>query len=713
VGLVPFLWALRAAGPRRGLLLGAAFGVAFFGTTLYWIGLFGVMAWTALVLMSAGFATLFGLAAPVFARPGRPFLRAAGVASLWVVVEWLRSMFPLGGFTWGTLGVSQVENRITLRLASVAGVWGVTFVVVAVNALIVEALAGGGGARRRLSRVAVAAALALGPIAIAFPSASGPPVDVATVQVDVRLARNTDGLFEDRAVAMLNVREDRTLATDPPDLVVWGEGALDPGATSDPRTLTAVRDAIASVGALTLTGAVTNDALGAQRTEALLFDGRGALVDRYAKVHLVPFGEYVPWRNELGWIKALEQIPVDRVPGDRVHTMQIPGLPTFGTPICFENSFAGIDRAMVRQGATFLVITTNDASYGTTAASAQQLEMSRMRAVEDGRWIVHAAVSGISAFIDPSGRAVSTTGLFEPAILRGTIRSSESRTWYVRLGDWLPRLSLLFLAGLFVVPRRRRTAPITPPPLPARPRTLVILPTYEERDTIEWVLEHLSALPDGVEMLVVDDSSPDGTADIVRSEASRNPRIRLEQRSEKSGLASAYMGGFRIGIDEGFDLIVEMDSDLSHDPAELSRLLAGARDHDLTVGSRYVPGGSVTNWGRARVVLSKAGNTYARLMLGVPIRDATSGYRVYRRQMLERLISDPVTADGYGFQIELVRRAWRLGYDIGEVPITFREREHGHSKISRRIVLEALWKVTIWGLEDRLGVPRPSGAERP
>jgi dolichol-phosphate mannosyltransferase len=187
----------------------------------------------------------------------------------------------------------------------------------------------------------------------------------------------------------------------------------------------------------------------------------------------------------------------------------------------------------------------------------------------------------------------------------------------------------------------------------------------------------------------------------------------LQQRPEKSGLASAYLGGFRVGIDEGFDLVVEMDSDLSHDPIELPRLLAGARDHDLTVGSRYVPGGSVTNWSRARVALSRAGNTYARIMLAIPIRDATSGYRVYRREMLERLIADPVTADGYGFQIELVHRAWRLGYDVGEVPITFREREHGHSKISRGIVVEALWKVTIWGLRDRLRAPASSSAQRP
>ena len=150
-----------------------------------------------------------------------------------------------------------------------------------------------------------------------------------------------------------------------------------------------------------------------------------------------------------------------------------------------------------------------------------------------------------------------------------------------------------------------------------------------------------------------------------------------------------------------------MDSDLSHDPAELPSLLAAARTHDLVVGSRYIPGGSVTDWSPQRVALSRAGNVYARLSLGVPIHDATSGYRVYRRDLLEELMRRPFDADGYGFQIELVLRAHRLGFDVGESPITFRERRYGESKISRSIVVEALWKVTRWGLDLRLRPSRP------
>ena len=212
----------------------------------------------------------------------------------------------------------------------------------------------------------------------------------------------------------------------------------------------------------------------------------------------------------------------------------------------------------------------------------------------------------------------------------------------------------------------------------------------------------------GVDVFVVDDASPDGTGRVVEELAATDPHIRLLERAHKAGLASAYGEGFRVGVAEAYDLIVEMDSDLSHDPAELSSLLEAAARFDLVVGSRYVPGGSVTNWSPARVALSRAGNRYARFMLGVQINDATSGYRVYRRQLLEALLAQPITSDGYGFQIELVMRAWDQGYAVGEVPITFREREHGHSKISRGIVAEAWWLVTFWGVRRRLGLRRPA-----
>jgi apolipoprotein N-acyltransferase len=711
VAVAPFLWILRSAGGRRGAALGFAFGLSCYGATIYWIERFGQMAWLSLTLLATASAVVFGVLAPIMYRRGRPIVTAVGLAALWTVMDWVRTMWPLGGFSWGSLGVSQIDNRATVRLATIAGAWGVTFVVVVVNALVVEALAGDGGGARRAGRLGLAAVAIAAPLLVPFSVPNGRDIDVATLQVDVRQAASASSVSEDEGVARLHIALHARLAADPPDLAIWGEGALDPGAANDPRIVADVRSVIAAVGAPTLTGAVPNDPDGTQHTSAILFDGAGNLADRYDKVHLVPFGEYVPWRDELSWISAIDQIPVDRTPGERVHTVSTIGLPPFATPICFENSFPALTRAFVRAGAEFLVVPVNNASYGTTAASAQQLQMSRMRAVEDGRWVVNAAVSGITAFVDPTGRVVAEAGLFREAIVRHTIRSSDATTPYVRLGDWFPWLSLVVVAGMLLVPRRRSGERPAPEPLsPDRRRTLVILPTYDERDTIEWVLARLLALPERVDVLVVDDASPDGTGELVRSVAAEEPRVRLLERPKKSGLGSAYLDGFRVGLDDGYDLLVEMDSDLSHEPEELPALLAAAASgRDLVVGSRYVPGGSVTDWSRSRVALSKAGNGYARLMLGLPIRDATSGFRAYRRRALEELVTHRLHSDGYGFQIELVMRAWNAGYDVGEVPITFREREHGHSKISRTIIVEALWLVTVWGVKARFAAPRSAG----
>jgi dolichol-phosphate mannosyltransferase len=203
-------------------------------------------------------------------------------------------------------------------------------------------------------------------------------------------------------------------------------------------------------------------------------------------------------------------------------------------------------------------------------------------------------------------------------------------------------------------------------------------------------------------MLVVDDGSPDGTGDVVRAIGEREPRIRLMERNRKAGLAGAYVAGFRGALDAGYDLVVEMDADLSHRPEELPALLAAAGHLHLVVGSRYVPGGSVTNWGFLRRALSRGGNLYTRAMLGLPVADATSGFRVFRRDLLAFLVADGIHSEGYGFQIELAYRAWLAGFAVGEAPISFREREHGHSKISRRIVFEALALVALWSVRDRL-----------
>lgn len=235
----------------------------------------------------------------------------------------------------------------------------------------------------------------------------------------------------------------------------------------------------------------------------------------------------------------------------------------------------------------------------------------------------------------------------------------------------------------------------------AEARTLVVCPTFNEADTIREVVDRLFARRHGnVELLVVDDASADGTAEVVGA-SMRGAPVHLLERPSKLGLGSAYVAGFRWGIERGFSVLVEMDGDLSHDPSSVDALVAALHDGaDIAIGSRYVPGGSIRNWGRRRRLLSAAGNLYARKLLRFPVRDATSGFRAYRTEVLELVDFTTVRSEGYAFQIELTRRAARAGLNMVEVPITFVERTHGRSKLSRAIVLEALLKVAIWGLTD-------------
>jgi dolichol-phosphate mannosyltransferase len=234
-------------------------------------------------------------------------------------------------------------------------------------------------------------------------------------------------------------------------------------------------------------------------------------------------------------------------------------------------------------------------------------------------------------------------------------------------------------------------------------RTLIVLPTYQEAANVAAVLRRVRAATPAASVLVVDDGSPDGTADLAAAVASELGGIELIRRDHKMGLGTAYREGFRWGLDRDFELMVEMDADMSHDPADLPRLLAAVEDGaDLALGSRYIAGGSIPAWSVYRRTLSRQGNRYAARMLRLPVADATSGFRVYRAGMLAELDLGSVRADGYGFQIELVHRVARKGGRIVEVPIRFTERVRGHSKMSGRIVAEALWLVTWWGLHDRL-----------
>ena len=239
----------------------------------------------------------------------------------------------------------------------------------------------------------------------------------------------------------------------------------------------------------------------------------------------------------------------------------------------------------------------------------------------------------------------------------------------------------------------------------------VVLPTYDEAENVVPLLDAVLAVVDraglDAHLLVVDDGSPDGTAELAEAVGARDPRVSVLRRARKEGIGPAYRAGFRHALDAGAGLIVEMDCDFSHDPARLPALVAAAADADLVLGSRYVPGGGVARWGAVRRAISRAGCLYAQMVLRVGVRDLTGGFKCFRREVLEAIPLDEVTAAGYGFQIEMTYRALVLGFRVVEVPIVFTERELGSSKMSRHIVWEAAALVP--RLRRRLG-PVPARA---
>ena len=230
---------------------------------------------------------------------------------------------------------------------------------------------------------------------------------------------------------------------------------------------------------------------------------------------------------------------------------------------------------------------------------------------------------------------------------------------------------------------------------------LVIIPTYNESENIARILSRTrSAVPDA-HILIADDNSPDGTGKLADEIASTDDHVHVMHRLGKEGLGAAYLAGFEWGLNAGYEVLVEMDADGSHQPEQLPQLLAALGDADLVLGSRWVKGGEVLNWPKSREVLSRAGNLWTRVALGIPLRDATGGYRVFRRKTLLGLGLDNVASAGYCFQVDIAWRALKAGFRVVEVPITFIEREYGDSKMSQRIVAEALVRTTLWGIAHR------------
>ncbi|QOV45530.1 polyprenol monophosphomannose synthase [Streptomyces chromofuscus] len=243
--------------------------------------------------------------------------------------------------------------------------------------------------------------------------------------------------------------------------------------------------------------------------------------------------------------------------------------------------------------------------------------------------------------------------------------------------------------------------------------TLVIIPTYNEAENIKTIVGRVRKAVPEAHVLVADDNSPDGTGKLADELAVGDEQVHVLHRKGKEGLGAAYLAGFRWGMEHDFGVLIEMDADGSHQPEELPRLLTALKGADLVLGSRWVPGGRVVNWPRSREFISRGGSLYSRVLLDVPIRDVTGGYRAFRRETLEGLGLGEVASQGYCFQVDLARRAVKAGYHVVEVPITFVERELGDSKMSRDILVEALWRVTTWGVGERVGKILGGGKDGP
>ena len=458
VALVPLLWAWRGARPRHAALYGFAFGVACYGVVIPWIRYFGYVALIPLVIAMAAAIAAVGALVAAYAtrRLVSPFLTAAA----WVVLEALRGRWPLGGFPWADLGIALHDVPAARALASFGGALLVSFVVVAVNGLLLElglALLG------RETRAAVIAGAGLAGLLLItvgadiarYESRTTGHLRVAMLQGDdeqLPLAEQTDQPLTAKHLALADKLRGHY------DLIVFPESALD----TDPETDPALRDHITAIAAkhhaAVLVNARTLGTNGQYRNTNRMYTPDGRLQGSYSKQHLVVFGEYVPWRDQLSFLHELRQIPYDFQAGHSRTIFHVAGHP-IGSVICFESAFGPLVRDYVRDGAQAMVVSTNNRSYQRSGNSEQHVALSQMRAAETGRSVLQASVSGISAVITPDGTVHDSTDLFESAIVTATIPTTTGETPYVRFGDWVVLGSALALVVVTVLAIRR---PVTP-----------------------------------------------------------------------------------------------------------------------------------------------------------------------------------------------------------------------------------------------------------
>ncbi|MHB8511502.1 MAG: apolipoprotein N-acyltransferase [Actinomycetota bacterium] len=445
VGLIPLLLALRGAKVWEGGLLGGAWAITFFAITIHWVSVIDPVAWYAIVAMEIPLAIALGALSAALMRGG-PIARIVLWPLMFTGWELLRGSWPLGGFTFGSLGSSQYSGLPLLPLARAGGMFAITLALCLINALLAESLT----SRRawtRITPVGAAMALAIFPVLLPLGAVgTTSKLDVAMIQGNVpqgyfRGLRMGSTIESERAgprvpiIIANHVALTKSLKENPPQLVIWPENSLDRDPFVDPVARAGVAAALESTSSPLLAGAILNGPDDAHFYNAdLLFAPDGSLLARYDKIHLVPFGEYVPWKWARRVVPTLREIGSDAIAGTKPVVMRAPGLPPIGPVICFESSYPELVANVVRAGAQVIVVSTNNASFERTALARQHLAQSVMRAVETGRPVLHAAIAGISAIISPDGKIIQRAGLFIPAILRETITATNGETPYVAYG---------------------------------------------------------------------------------------------------------------------------------------------------------------------------------------------------------------------------------------------------------------------------------------
>ena len=458
VALVPLLVAVQGSTTRRAAGLGALFGFAFFGTLLVWVSIVGWVGWFLLVSFQVLSVIVFSVILAWLSRSTGVLTALVMAPFVWVAIDYVRSVFPVFSFTWGQLAQSQHDLMWFIRPAALGGAWLVTFIVVSINSSI--ALAVIRGMQRRAAAVVpalAALALVVGPALFPSNEATGESINVAIVQGNV--PRDWTGTGFEKRVRILegHVASTLELAGRDIDLVVWPESAVGIDLEKDTFVAEQIAQAARAVGAPMIVGGDLDAGPENYRVMAFLISAEGEVIDRYQKTHLVPFGEYIPGRALLEWIPMLDQVPRDAIPARAPVVFDVAG-GRVAPVISFEGDFGSLVRGRIDHGGRLLVVATNTSTWRESWASAQHVAFSQLRAVENGVGVIHAAVSGISAFVAPDGEVLQSTDLWERTAIVNQMKFAESITLYARVGDWFPLLSLIASSAMVirVILRTRR-----------------------------------------------------------------------------------------------------------------------------------------------------------------------------------------------------------------------------------------------------------------